>query len=37
VLAREANQKYIKEQSEEAIRFATRAIEAAPDYARGDA
>ena len=34
VLAREAKQKYTKEQSEEAIRLATRAIEVDPSYAR---
>jgi TolB-like protein/class 3 adenylate cyclase len=34
VLAREAKQKYTKEQSEQAIRLATQAIEADPGYAR---
>ena len=34
MLEREANQKYTKEQSEEAIRLAPRAIEADPGYAK---
>jgi TolB-like protein/class 3 adenylate cyclase len=34
VRAREAKQKYTKEQSEEAIRLATRAIEVDPNYAK---